>query len=75
LHRSESRLVDKRSNQDRTVLKRIANARCRIHLLQPLNERCVHMTVYKQPAKRGAALASGAESRKGNRAQAQFEVS
>jgi hypothetical protein len=45
-----------------------------MHLFQPVNKRCVHMTVYEQPAKRGAALASGADSPKGNRAQAQFEV-
>ena len=75
LHRGESRFVDQRSDQDRTVFKRIADARCRIHLLQPLDERCVHMTVYKQPAKRGAALASSADGRKGDRAQRQFEVS
>ena len=33
------------------------------------------MTVNKQPAKRGAALASGADGCKGNRSQRQFEVS
>jgi hypothetical protein len=74
LHAGKRRLVDQGSDQDGIVLEWIADRRCHIDVLQPLEQSGIDLLVYQQSTQGGAALAGSADSNKGNRAQRQLRA-